>query len=116
MSRDSNPGAATPYSLYKLYSKQAAATANPWALRAVTGNSLTFSTMGSGAARDPASTVPLLGAGLGFQQPQGGRFQTQRDVDSAPRAGLKVLSARGGGMGVPGLTLSMTSITACPRS
>ena len=33
MSQDSNPGAATPYSLYKLYNKQAAATANPFTLR-----------------------------------------------------------------------------------
>ena len=32
MSQDSNPGAATPYSLYKLYNKQAAATANPFTL------------------------------------------------------------------------------------
>ena len=35
MSPDSNPGAATPYGLYKLYAKQAAATANPYTLRAV---------------------------------------------------------------------------------
>ena len=32
MSFDSNPGAATPYSLYKMYSKQGAATANPYVL------------------------------------------------------------------------------------
>ena len=35
MSMDSNPGAATPYSLFKTYSKSAAATANPFVLRAV---------------------------------------------------------------------------------
>lgn len=33
MSQDSNPGAATPASLYKLYAKRAATTANPYALR-----------------------------------------------------------------------------------
>ena len=35
MSTCSNPGAATPYSLFKTYSKAAAATANPFVLRAV---------------------------------------------------------------------------------
>jgi hypothetical protein len=35
ISTDSNPGAATPYSLYKTYSKSAAATANPFVLRTV---------------------------------------------------------------------------------
>jgi hypothetical protein len=35
MSMDSNPGAATPYSLFKTYSKSGAATANPFVLRAV---------------------------------------------------------------------------------
>ena len=34
-SHDSNPGAATPYSLFKTYSKSGAATANPFVLRAV---------------------------------------------------------------------------------
>ena len=36
-SHDSNPGAATPYSLFKTYSKSAAATANPFVLRTVNG-------------------------------------------------------------------------------
>ena len=35
-SSECNPGAATPYGLYKMYSKQAA-TANPYTLRAVSG-------------------------------------------------------------------------------
>lgn len=34
-SRESNPGAATPHSLYKLYCKKAAATANPYVLRSM---------------------------------------------------------------------------------
>ena len=33
MSHTSNPGSATPQSLHKLYSSQAAATANPYTLR-----------------------------------------------------------------------------------
>ena len=55
MHSESNPGAATPYSLYKLYSQQAAATANPYTLRAVQG--LTFATVINNGA---ASHVPLL--------------------------------------------------------
>jgi len=36
MSQSSNPGAATPQSLHKLYKNQAAATANPYTLRTFT--------------------------------------------------------------------------------
>ena len=43
MHQESNLGAATPYSLYKLYSQQAAATANLHTLRVVQG--LTFATV-----------------------------------------------------------------------
>ena len=35
MSLDSNPGSATPHSLWKTYSKMGAATANPYTLRSV---------------------------------------------------------------------------------
>ena len=43
MSTDSNPSAATPQSLHKMYSKKAAVTANPYMLRKVTN--LTFNTV-----------------------------------------------------------------------
>ena len=67
MSQDSNPGAATPYSLYKLYSKQAAATANPFTLRQV-GNGLSLNSVVSQSrgAASAESKQPLLGS----QSPQ----------------------------------------------
>lgn len=39
MSASSNPGAATPQSLHRLYKNQAAATANPYTLRQFSGSS-----------------------------------------------------------------------------
>ena len=56
----SNPGAATPEMLYRIYKDQAAATANPYVLRDISATSaLTFgSTMGTAAATSAAVTTP----------------------------------------------------------
>ena len=120
MSTDSNPGAATPYSLYKLYSKQAAATANPYTLRSVTG--LTFNSM---TAAQNGARAPLLQRDAGPQfegmlamprplalsspSPAG-----RKRSDSPPRAAFKVLSASGHSGAAPGLTLSLHSLSAGP--
>lgn len=123
MSQDSNPGAATPYSLYRLYSKQAAATANPYTLRQVS-NGLNFSSIVNAApSRTGHSTQPLLSANQAQLQaliatsntrlgPTGGSMR--RREDSPPRASFRVLSAlpapssSKGGNG--GITLSLTSL------
>lgn len=121
MHSESNPGAATPYSLYKLYSKQAAATANPYTLRQVDGG-LNFSSIISSHRPDAAQQQQsllnpqqtqlqsLLAAQLGA--PTGGSMR-RRD-DSPPRASFKVLSVgKGASIGTQsaaGITLSLSSL------
>ena len=121
-SQDSNPGAATPYSLYKLYSKQAAATANPFTLRQV-GAGLSFNQVVSGNRGPPGeSSQPLLGGGppqllsLGRAQtplpirPATTGGSARRLSDSPPRASFKVLAAGQQSACAPGLTLSLSSL------
>lgn len=57
MSADSNPSAATPHSLYKMYSKQAAATANPFVLRKFKSQGLTFNAMTE--KEEPAQSLQI---------------------------------------------------------
>jgi hypothetical protein len=98
LSPDSNPGSATPHSLYKLYSKQAAATANPYTLRQSTKLSLN-SVIGQRLPQQVhAQQVPLLGASAGATAHIGGRHgghggSQRRRSDSPPRASFRVLSA-----------------------
>ena len=118
MSMDSNPGAATPYSLYKLYNKQAAATANPFTLRQ-TGQGFKFTSVvaarpqSAPAAPSNASTAPLLasiaagGLGRSIIVNNGG---SQRRSDSPPRASFKLLAAPKSQFQQQGLTLSLTSL------
>ena len=119
MSSDSNPGAATPYSLYKLYSKQAAATANPYTLRQV-GAGLNFNSIVHNSASAASSSAdPLLSPGqiqlqslLSNHLPSDGGSARRRD-DSPPRASFKVLSMsqqKGSSAPPPGLTLSLSSL------
>lgn len=121
MSSDSNPGAATPYSLYRLYSKQGAATANPYTLRQV-GGALNFSSIvHSPAPMDPCSQ-PLLSANQAQLQAlvansvarstaQTGGSMRRRD-DSPPRASFKVMSVvpSAARRGAQGITLSLSSL------
>ena len=126
MHSESNPGAATPYSLYRMYSQQAAATANPYTLRAVQG--LTFATVINNGA---ASHVPLLAeergaataavesarhtsATLGLAVPRAVPtpvMSGRRRADSPPRASFRLLNA-GGVRPAPGraVKLSMSSL------
>lgn len=106
-SQDSNPGAATPYSLYKLYSKQAAATANPFTLRQAGGLKLTTLGMKGGimSLNAPGAPAPIRAP----VKPAGG--SERRRTNSPPRASFRVLApgalhATDG----PQLTLSLTSL------
>lgn len=122
MSSDSNPGAATPYSLYKLYSKQAAATANPYTLRQVGGLNLQGLTGVGARPLTAQDRVPLCA-----QSPQLISFATapnpgrtihestggsaRRRSDSPPRAPFKLVAVGRAAQGQqPGLTLSLTSL------
>lgn len=60
LSSASNPGAATPESLHQMYSKRAAATANPWVLRDVRAvQQLTTQSLGGGGgSKGPSSGAP----------------------------------------------------------
>ena len=106
MSQDSNAGAATPYSLYKLYSKQAAATANPYTLRqagAITLNGIAMSGHRGGFSAVPTappsrSTALTLGS------------HERRRTDSPPRASFRVIAPGAIQMGPPQLTLSLASL------
>ena len=124
MSTDSNAGAATPYSLYKLYSKQAAATANPYALRSMTltsgnlgsdprgvqpgGHCFSFQSMSGSVAGPMATRVEPL---LCRAQPPAPKKRS----DSPPRAAFRLLSADRGShvsAGTPGITLSLQSLAS----
>tara|TARA_B110000902_G_scaffold253002_1_gene315117 strand:+ start:888 stop:1310 length:423 start_codon:yes stop_codon:yes gene_type:complete len=114
LSPDSNPGAATPHSLYKLYSKQAAATANPYMLRQSTKLSMN-SVFGQRMSQQThAQQVPLLGtsarAAVHIGGGQGG--SQRRRSDSPPRASFRVLSAAPAKpqAGFQNLGLSLTSL------
>lgn len=120
ISTDSNPGAATPYSLYKLYSKQAAATANPYALRQM-NSGLTLNTLGGGgfpskSQENSAANVhaqnlgSFLYTGIVPELPLNTGGSARRRVDSPPRASFKVLAAGQQTSTAPGLTLSLTSL------
>ena len=106
LNRESNPGAATPHNLFKLYKGKGATTANPFMLRnqcsAVPGRlgALPPQT----ARRDDAQRRSLLGDEGGASEPllmrSGARCQTSVSHDAAgprsgspPRVGLKVLHA-----------------------
>ena len=109
MSPDSNAGAATPYGLYKLYAKQAAATANPYTLRAVQ-HGLTLEGL---FAHEPQRT-PLL------QPPEVAAmpvtmYAARSRSDSPPRAAFKLLSSRAPAPQRSGITLSLDSLGAAPR-
>ena len=104
LSRDSNPAAATPHSLYRLYSGKAAATANPFVLRNMASQGNT------GYARVPlaidhapqrrTAARPTTGGRSG--SPPRAAFRVQGDGISAGRAppngaiklSLKSLGAR----------------------
>jgi len=83
MSCDSNPGAATPYSLFKTYSKSAAATANPFVLRTVNGLS------------DRQSLLPVSMPRSGLPPHARPQPVTAKRRQSPPRAAFRNLTLGG---------------------
>lgn len=105
----SNPGAATPYSLYKLYSKQAAATANPYTLRQA--GCLKLDSLGkSGGVTRPLNSHAVQ-THVHAPAPQSVRTGGSYRSSSPPRASFRVL-APGAMRNASGsqLTLSLTSL------
>jgi len=117
LSPDSNPGSATPHSLYKLYSKQAAATANPYMLRQSNNLSMNSVIGHRQSQQTLAQRVPLLGEpldSLDRHSGQGGGHggSHRRGSNSPPRASFRVLSAAPPRpqVGFQNLRLSLTSL------
>ena len=122
LSQESNPGAATPHSLYKLYSKQAAATANPFVLRQAASRLSLNSVVSSRPCLMPAGpsnsmTAPLLGGGGVAASPtatlaksHGLGGSARRHSDSPPRASFKLLAAPRTAVPQKGLTISLNSL------
>jgi hypothetical protein len=121
LSQESNPGAATPHSIFKLYSKQAAATANPFVLRQAVSkislNSVVSSRPNSaGSGPSNSVTAPLLGSGVAASlmatlpksHSLGG--SARRHSDSPPRASFKLLAAPRTVVPQKGLTISLNSL------
>ena len=98
LSMDSNPGAATPHGLYKMYSRQAAATANPYTLRAVQQAMTTRSLLAPREVQEPLLRESVATGAMPVA------IHTARSrSDSPPRASFRLLStgppvasARGG--------------------
>lgn len=99
MSSQSNPGAATPQSLHRLYKNQAAATANPYTLRQ-------FSAQYGKARGSKEESVRLVGLGSmdsssGYESgyasaaPTTSRHQPRKRSDSPPRASFRCVSGNG---------------------
>ena len=97
-SLNSNPGAATPESLHKLYKNQAAATANPYTLRQFASNLPT-----SAAGRTASNFAGILDQRAGATQGLGARpsvapvttVAVRRRSDSPPRASFRCVSVSG---------------------
>ena len=100
MSLDSNPGSATPYSLWKTYSKMGAATANPYTLRSV--NSL----------GDRQSLLPISMPRSGLPPHARPLPVAAKRRQSPPRAAFRNLTFGGGKTGaVPGtVVLTLNSL------
>ena len=112
MSAESNAGAATPYGLYKMYSKQAAATANPYTLRAVSG--LSF---GGPLASDRAPLLapqPTLTASRSFPKAIATSTGRRRN-ESPPRASFRVFTSDDAPVETPGIRLSLNSLRGSSR-
>jgi len=135
MSADSNPGAATPYSLYKLYKAQGAVMANPCTLRQEFGAmavrplalcappavSMSVPTP-LGASQLAAATHRASPADRGFRVASLGATPAppmRRRSDSPPRMQFKVLQSRSTAVdarGVGTLQLSLTSLNMNNRT
>lgn len=124
MSQDSNPGAATPHSLYKLYKAQGAIMANPCTLRqqfgAMPTRPFALAVQQPVAARSAqaplratttASSLPLHATPA--RAPSASRHRS----DSPPRMAFKVLQQRGScdPRAVGAISLSLSSLNMDKR-
>ena len=100
MSSQSNPGAATPQSLHRLYKNQAAATANPYTLRQ-------FAQYGKTAGSSKEEGIRLVGfvgsssdysgyeSGYASSALTTSRIQARKRSDFPPRASFRCVSGSG---------------------
>jgi hypothetical protein len=93
MSVESNPGAATPHSLHKLYTKNAACTGNPFVLSSINAKEQTILLL-----RQP-------------RPPAISRQPPRRRSDSPPKAPLRVLSETSA-LAAPKLSLTLHCLGA----
>jgi len=112
MSPDSKPGAATPYSLYKMYKAQGAVMANPCTLRQHFGFSATSMPPLRGMAQ-PTGTMQFTMQTLGTQarraESRGGGARVRSN--SPPRMQFKVIQAGGADpCHTASVTLSLASL------
>ena len=114
MSRDSTPGSATPYSLYKLYKSAGAMQANPCTLRREFGISRPMTltgprqSLGATIAAQPVATQ--ISQSIRTAAPEAA---SRRRLDSPPRMQFRVLQARGQAPAVANLgaiSLSLASL------
>jgi hypothetical protein len=105
LSADSNPSAATPYSLFTLYNKQAAATANPFTLRTFKKGELQFHAVGSSTLHKPqlqlvptkssqAGSARAVGVQRPAPTPAPSSIGARRACDSPPRATFRALNQK----------------------
>ena len=89
-----------------MYSKHAAATANPYTLRSVKSTALVQQGMYTKLPAAPLCFDSIMARPRAVPEPSGAR----RRSDSPPRASFKVLSGGTFPGSAPGLTLSLTSL------
>ena len=117
MSMQSNPSAATPESLFRLYKPRAATTGNPFTLRSQFAHSApqrALSAGGSAAQFAPPAPVARRRGPRARQS----AAAAQTRCSEPPKAGLRVLSAQragAGGAGGGGFTLSLNSLNVRPQ-
>ena len=102
MSASSNPGAATPESLHKLYKNQAAVTANPYTLRQFASHQPRHSAQGVHLGRHAAvdNTISFNGVLVprATERPQPvhrSKSAPRMRSESPPRANFRCVSATG---------------------
>jgi hypothetical protein len=97
-SRDSNPGAATPYSLYKMYKAQGAVMANPCTLRQQFGASHLRPLKIAALAQRSGTSAPRLPTTTTFQNSAGGAkssASSRRPSESPACMSFTTLQQRG---------------------
>lgn len=116
MSRDSKTGAATPYSLYKMYKAQGAVQANPYALRQQFGMQTLREKLPHGGNPARAQPISLGMQSIGSRSTMGyaSRETQQKRSDSPPRMQFRVIQASNpssGPQSVANISFSLASLS-----